>query len=76
MVHLIIPIRCYQMQSDVTKFLKSVCISNINKLILVHLNVNSLRNRFDILSEQIKGSIDTFIASETKLDGSFPEGHI
>ena len=35
--------------------------------------MSSLRNKFDILSEQIKGSIDIFMVPETKLDHSFPE---
>ena len=52
---------------SVKKSLKNIRISNINKLIFKYLNVNSLRNKFDILSEQIKGSIDIFMASETKL---------
>ena len=38
-----------------------------------HLNVNSRRNKFDILSEQIKSSIDIFMVPKTKLDDSFPE---
>ena len=61
------------LQSYVKKSLKNIRISNINKLIFGHLNVNSLRNKFDIHSEQIKGSIDIFMVFETKLDDSFPE---
>ena len=61
-------------QSDVKKSLKNIRISKINKMIFGHLNVNSLRNKFDILNEQVKGSIEFFMVSETKLDDSFPEG--
>ena len=43
----------------------------MSKLILTHLNRNSLRNKFDLLSEQIKGSIDKLTISETKPDGQF-----
>ena len=39
-----------------------------------HLNINSLRIKFDFLCEQIKRSIDVFMISESKLDGSFPDG--
>ena len=60
-------------QSDVKKVFKDIRISNMNKLILEHLNINSLRNKFDLLSEQVKGSIDILMVSETKLDDSFPE---
>ena len=45
-------------QPDVEKALKDIRISNMNKLIFGHLNINSLRNKFDLLSEQAKGSID------------------
>ena len=61
-------------QSDVKKTLKDIRISNMNKLIFGHLNINSLRNKFDLLSEQVKGSIDILMVSETKLDDSFPKG--
>ena len=61
------------LQSDVKKALKDIRISNLNKLIFGHLNINSLRNKFDLFSEQVKGSIDILMLSETKLDDSFPE---
>ena len=60
-------------QSVVKNALKDIRISNINKLIFGHLNIN-LRNKFDLLIEQVKGSIDILMVSETKLDDSFPKG--
>ena len=60
-------------QSDVKKARKDIRISDMNKLIFGHLNINSLRNKFDLFSEQVKGSIDILMVSETKLDDSFPE---
>ena len=39
-----------------------------------YLNMNSLRTKFGFLCEQIKGSIDTFMISESKLDDSFRYG--
>ena len=60
-------------QSDVKKALKDIRIGNMSKLIFGHLNINSLRNKFDLFSEQVKGSIDILMVSETKLDDSFPE---
>ena len=60
-------------QPDVKKALKDIHISNMNKLIFGHLNINSIRNKLDLLSEQVKGSIDIRMVSETKLDDSFPE---
>ena len=36
--------------------------------------MNSLRNKFDCLDQQITGNVDVFMVSETKLDNSFPVG--
>ena len=43
-------------------------------MVFGHLNINSLRTKFDFLCEQIEGSIDVFMISESKLDDSFPHG--
>ena len=56
------------------KTLKLFRKDNLNKIILAHLNINSIRNKFDCLSEQVKGNIDILLISETKIDGSFPVG--
>ena len=37
--------------SDAKKTFKNIRISNINKLIFGYLNINSLRNEFDLLCE-------------------------
>ena len=47
---------------------------NLNKLIIAHLNVNSLRNKLEFLKEQIQDNIDILMISETKIDASFPIG--
>ena len=41
------------------------------KIIVGHLNINSIRNKFDALSFIIDTNIDILLISETKLDGSF-----
>ena len=46
---------------------------HLNRIVLVHLNINSLRNKFDILTDQITGNVDIMVISETKFDDSFPE---
>ena len=38
------------------------------------LLINSLRNKLELLVDQIKGKIDLLMVSETKLDESFPQG--
>ena len=46
----------------------------MNKIAVGHLNINSLKNKFDFLSHQVPGNIDILMISETKLDESFPPG--
>ena len=60
--------------SDVQQVSKDIPKSNVNKLVFGQLNINSLRNKFDVLSELIQNFVDVFMISETKLDESFPEG--
>ena len=45
--------------------------SNPFRVIIGHINVNSVRNKFESLKEMIKDSIDIFFALETKLDDTF-----
>ena len=60
--------------SNAKRTLRDIRISNINRLVFGHLIINSLRTKFDFLCEQIKGSIDVFMISESKLDDSFSHG--
>ena len=43
-----------------------------DKLILGHLNINSIQNKFEALKFIIGNNIDILLISETKLDDSFP----
>ena len=43
-----------------------------DKLILGHLNIKSVRNKFEALKFLIGNNIDILLISETKLDHSFP----
>ena len=54
--------------------LNSLRIKNLNTIIVGHLNINSIRNKFDFLAHQVKGHIDILMISETNLDESFPVG--
>ena len=60
--------------SDCNNTLKSLRKDNLNKLIFAHLNINSIRNKFELLSEQIKGNVEVLMISETKIDDTFPVG--
>ena len=46
-------------------------IKHINKLIIAHLNINSLKNKFEFLVEFIRSKVDILMISETKTDESF-----
>ena len=61
--------------SDAQQAWKDILKSNVNKLIFGQPNINSLSNKFGMVSELIKGFVDIFMISDTKLDDSFPEGH-
>ena len=51
--------------------LMSLRVKNLNKLIIGHLSINFLRNKFQLLVHQIKDNIDILMISETKLDEVF-----
>ena len=53
--------------------LKSIKISNINRLTIAQLNINSLRNKIESLKLLMTGNIDILIITETKLDETFPK---
>ena len=40
---------------------------------LGHLNINSIKNKFEFVWELIKDTFDIFLLSESKLDSSFPD---
>ena len=52
--------------------LQKIKLSNINRLVIGHLNINSLRNKFESLKMLIMGNIDILVITESKLDETFP----
>ena len=52
--------------------LNSLTAKHINKLIIAHININSIRNKFEALKLFIKDKVHILLVSETKLDDSFP----
>ena len=46
----------------------------MNKIVAGHLNINSIRNQFNFVANQVQGNIDILTISETRLDESFPPG--
>ena len=51
--------------------LKEMKVQSLDKLVLGHLNITSIRNKFETLKIIIDHSIDILLISEIKLDDSF-----
>ena len=52
--------------------LKDFRWKNLNRMLIGHLNINSLRNKFEIFVSSIAVKLNILMISETKLDESFP----
>ena len=59
-------------ETDCFTELKTFRFKNPKNLIMGHLNINSLRNKFESIKPIISPNLDIFLVSETKLDESFP----
>ena len=52
--------------------LKDIRITNLNRIVISHININSIRNKFELLAEAVMGNVDILMVTETKIDESFP----
>ena len=57
---------------DIIIDLRTFRVKYPSKVIIDHLNINSIRYKFELLSYLIDGKVDIFLISETKIDGTFP----
>ena len=57
---------------DAFSLLRKLRLEYPKTVISGHLNINSLRNKFFSITELIKGKVEIFLISETKLDECFP----
>ena len=53
--------------------LKKLAIENNDKIIIGHLNINHVANKFEQLVSQVRDRLHIFLLTETKLDQSFPD---
>ena len=54
---------------------KASCLSDVGRpglSIIGHLDISSIRNKFEILSMSVAQYVDILVLSETKLDSTFP----
>ena len=56
----------------VKSVLKRLRSNHPQQIIIGHLNINSIRNKFDIMKPILMHDLDIFMVTETKLDHSFP----
>ena len=59
-------------KSIYVRSIRDVCERNLKRVILGHLHIHSIRNKFDLLTKKKKRNFDIMVISETKLDESFP----
>ena len=52
--------------------LKILHVNYSSNIIMGHLNINSIRNKFELTSSVMDGKIDFPMISEAKLDLTFP----
>ena len=65
------PLNPLNKEADCLTELKTFHFKNPKNLIMGHININSLRNKFESI-KPISPNFDIFLVSETKLDESFP----
>ena len=59
-------------QETPSNFLQSLRVKNVDRILIGHLNVNSIPNKIELVGDLIQGRIDIFLISETKINKSFP----
>ena len=63
---------CQSAEDSFKDTLKKLRINNLNRIIINQININSIRNKIDLLSETVLKNIDILMVSVTKIDMSFP----
>ena len=60
-------------QTVVDKKLIANLDQNPHRIVIGHLNINSIRNKFESLVRFVDNNLDILMVSETKIDDTFPE---
>ena len=61
-------------KDDFKRKLKDIRIANLNRIVISHININSIGNKFKLLAEAVVGNADNLRVTETKVDKSSPTG--
>ena len=67
-----VSITCQSLEDNFKDILKKLRLKNLNRVIISQININSIRNKIELLSEAALGNIDILMVSETKIDMSLP----
>ena len=67
----LVSITCQSFEDNFKDTLKKIRIKNLNRVIIIQININSITNKIELLSEAVLGNIDVLMVSETKIDMSF-----
>ena len=59
-------------ESNINLVLRKPRVSYPNKVNICHININSIRNKLEMLQSLLADYIDILMISESKLDGKFP----
>ena len=53
-------------KDDFKTKLKDIRIANLNRIVISHININSIRNKFELLAEAVMGNVDILMVTEKK----------
>ena len=59
-------------EETVKSSLCNLKLRNLNRLIFGQININCIRNKFELLFSLVSNNIDVLLISETKIDNTFP----
>ena len=54
-------------KADFKAKLKDIRIINLNRIVISHININSIRNKFELLAEAVMGNVDILRLLKQKL---------
>lgn len=60
--------------SDAINSLRKYRNLNLHKLVIAHVNIDSARNKSDLLPQQIQGNVDMVLICKTQIDNNLSMG--
>ena len=67
---------CQSAEDKFKEKLKKLRTENLNRVIIIQININSIKTKIEVLSETVLGKIDILLVSETKIDMPFPTSQL